>query len=273
MHKLIEYPPKRMFAFGCSYTNYHWPTWANIISYDLGIPLYNYGKIGAGNHYIFNTLNQADAVHHFNSDDLVIVSWSTITREDRFIKNKWVTPGNIYTQDFYNSEFLVKYSDPNGFLIRDLAFFKSASDLLKLRKCQFHFLKLMDFNCLNQWNPAVKEDFDKKILKPYQAYLDKIYPSFVEVLWQNNLGLKFQLDKDKFYDKFEDGHPTVLEHFEFLQKTFDHIFTEKTIYTVFDCDTKITDRINEMQVKGRWHRFVTLIDFFFNKSRESEIYN
>lgn len=273
MHKLIEYTPKRLFTFGCSFTNYYWPTWANIIAYDLNIPFYNYGKIGAGNQYIFNTLNQADAVHKFNKDDLVIVAWSNIAREDRFIKDKWITPGNIYTQDFYGSDFVVKYADPTGYLIRDLAFIKSTADLLSLRNCQYHFFKLMEFNCLNQWNPNVREDFDKKILDMYRTYLDKIYPSFVEVLWNNDLGLKFALDKDKFYDKFEDGHPTVLEHFEFLQKTFNHIFNERTLYTVYDADVRITDRINEMRVKGRWHRFVSLIDLLFNKSQNSQIYN
>jgi hypothetical protein len=216
---------------------------------------------------------QADAVHNFNTDDLVIVSWTNITREDRYIENKWITPGNIYTQDFYDKNFIVKYTDTTGFLIRDLAFIKSAADLLSMKNCQHHFLKLMDFNCLNQWNPTVKKDFDSAIFDMYRPYMDKIYPSFVEVLWNNDMGFKFNLDKDKFYEKFEDGHPTVLEHFEFLQKTFDHNFGDRTLFTVYDADNRITDRINEMQVKGRWHRFVSLVDLFFNNSEKSKIYN
>jgi len=37
--------PRRLFAFGCSFTQYKWPTWADILgkSFDLS---YNLGKSG-----------------------------------------------------------------------------------------------------------------------------------------------------------------------------------------------------------------------------------
>jgi hypothetical protein len=40
---------KRAFLFGCSYTEYKWPTWANILKKDLDIPVYNWGLSGLGN--------------------------------------------------------------------------------------------------------------------------------------------------------------------------------------------------------------------------------
>ena len=33
----------RLFTFGCSYTRYNWPTWADIIADDLQIPFQNWG--------------------------------------------------------------------------------------------------------------------------------------------------------------------------------------------------------------------------------------
>ena len=55
MKMLITLEPKRIFTFGCSFTNYLWSTWANILGYEFReAEFYNFGKSGAGNQYIFN---------------------------------------------------------------------------------------------------------------------------------------------------------------------------------------------------------------------------
>ena len=44
---------KRVFAFGCSFTCYRWPTWADLIGKQCeGAEFRNYGKSGAGNLFI-----------------------------------------------------------------------------------------------------------------------------------------------------------------------------------------------------------------------------
>jgi len=53
---------KRFFAFGCSFTQYHWPTWANIISKEFK-ESYNYGQVGAGNFFIYQSLMEAILNH------------------------------------------------------------------------------------------------------------------------------------------------------------------------------------------------------------------
>ena len=41
---------KRVFAFGCSFTHYSYPTWANLIAYqNTDAEFYNFGKAGMGN--------------------------------------------------------------------------------------------------------------------------------------------------------------------------------------------------------------------------------
>jgi hypothetical protein len=89
--KLINRPVRRVFTFGCSFTGYAWMCWPEAIAYDLNIPLYNYGRSGAGNQYIFNMLMQANNYYKFDENDLVIVSWTNVYRDDKFIKNNWVT--------------------------------------------------------------------------------------------------------------------------------------------------------------------------------------
>ena len=106
MSALIIKKPKRLFTFGCSFTKFYYPTWANIIAHDLEIPLYNYGKPGAGNQYIFNTIMQADTIYNFNKDDLIMVCWSSISREDRYKDGNWMVAGNIYTKLRYDSAYI-----------------------------------------------------------------------------------------------------------------------------------------------------------------------
>jgi hypothetical protein len=60
---------KRLFTFGCSFTRYLWPTWADILAED--IPYYeNWGCGGAGNLYISNAIMEAHNRHTLTKDYL-----------------------------------------------------------------------------------------------------------------------------------------------------------------------------------------------------------
>ena len=79
----MEY--KRAFCFGCSFTNYEWPTWVDILRKDLDIQVQNWGLQGLGNVGILSKMIQCDIINKFTNEDLVIVLWSSWTREDRYI--------------------------------------------------------------------------------------------------------------------------------------------------------------------------------------------
>ena len=43
---------KRVFAFGCSFTNYIYPTWADLIMHEMpSAECYNFGKAGGGQNH------------------------------------------------------------------------------------------------------------------------------------------------------------------------------------------------------------------------------
>lgn len=128
---------KRFFAFGCSFTNYYWPTWADIIGQD--IPIYeNWAERGAGNHFIFNSIMEAHSRHKFNRDDLVIVMWSTKEREDRYSNGAWLHDTNTTQEKTYGKDWFRKYgTDTKSFLIRDLAYIKSIQIFLESCECDW----------------------------------------------------------------------------------------------------------------------------------------
>ena len=109
----------RLFTFGCSFTQYIWPTWADILSKEFSF-YENWGKRGAGNVYIANTVAQSVILNKINKDDTVIIMWTNMMREDRYITD-WVCQGNIYTQSVYDEDFIKKYVTVKGCYIRDMA--------------------------------------------------------------------------------------------------------------------------------------------------------
>lgn len=280
--KIFEREPKRFFSFGCSFTQYWWPTWANIIALDLDVPFYNYGRPGVGNQFIFNAVMQADNYFQFDNNDLVIVQWTNTAREDRWIDGCWQALGNIYTQEsnYYDSNFVRKYVNNINSELHDFAVIKAVYEFLTSKKCQFHFLKMVDFEQEDQfktekYNPDV---INKLISSQYQQYLDFILPSFYAILWNDSVEVRRNKDRN-IHKNFIDGHPDVMEHSIFLNTVFDeHNFKDKTVKTVSGYHEKITK-----QLSLQTERYVKMLgsglpiwrmltdDFHFNQSEQIEM--
>ena len=65
---------KRIITFGCSWTKYLWPTWANVISEILEVPLVNQGYAGIGNVAILHKMLAWDLEHGFDDTCLLYTS-------------------------------------------------------------------------------------------------------------------------------------------------------------------------------------------------------
>jgi hypothetical protein len=237
MKKLINDNPKRFFAFGCSFTEYKWATWANILAYEFGCEFYNFGKSGAGNTYIANQVTQANNYFNFDENDLVIICWTNISREDRYIeKNGWVTPGNIYSQQDYDRKFVKNWANDTHFALRDFAYIDLIDTYLQGRT-NYHFLSMCNIvDCVNQWENNITHNASSVIdlSKVYGKSLSKITASFYDTLWNGNMDNKWQKDWQNVHHKYSDGHPTILEHYQFLTKVFDYQFSHETVCAVKD---------------------------------------
>tara|TARA_B100001287_G_scaffold96389_1_gene80987 strand:+ start:3390 stop:4268 length:879 start_codon:yes stop_codon:yes gene_type:complete len=246
MSKKVLYhnQPKRLFTFGCSFTHYMWGTWANALGQELDCEFVNFGRSGAGNHFIFNMLMQADAVYDFTHEDLVIVQWTNVCREDRYVpqdpNGPWMTPGNIYSQKQYREEFVRDYFSEYGAYVRDLAFIKAGHEMLK-HKTQYHFLQMCDIlDQTDQWTGA-KRDKNHRLddmMKYYGPSLNELLPSFYQTLFNNNIETKFKRDKKLITKNFQDGHPSPMEHYLFLKDTFKHEWKDSTDRAVEEAQNK-----------------------------------
>lgn len=67
---------KRLFVFGCSYTSWNWPTYADIYAQQFD-HYENWGHAGLGNRAIAERVAECHATNEFDKDDTVIVQWSS----------------------------------------------------------------------------------------------------------------------------------------------------------------------------------------------------
>jgi hypothetical protein len=248
---------KRLFAFGCSFTSYFWPTWADLLKKEIP-NTYIYAKIGAGNFFIYQAVAEAILKYNIDKDDLVMVMFSNVTREDRYTREQgWITPGNLFYQDMYDKEFLSKFFCEKGYLMRDLSLVMGIDAMLQHTKAEYHLMSIVPFDSLKSDQNRIKNVDDVLLL--YKSILDKIKPSMFDVVFNGDWNNRKKRPKYRTHwaeGLYTDNHPTPEEHIEFLQATFPNInLQDNTIslakeYTdqLLKCDThqKIIDTFNDM---------------------------
>ena len=199
----------RLFTFGCSFTNYRWSTWADCLAPEFDY-FENWGQSGAGNHYIFNSIMEADQRHRFGAGDTVIVCWTNVLRDDRYIKDRWITLGGVASANVYTKEFLTYEVDLRGYFIRDIAMIKAAKEMFKSRPgVKWYFTSMIPMHMEDiHTNVTVDQD----VVELYQDVLDDFVPSFFETLRPQGWWASPPMPMD--------DHPSPAEHLEFLDKHF-----------------------------------------------------
>lgn len=150
----------RIFVFGCSITQYFYPTWGDILiahfTQKYNAEGYNWGKSGAGNQFISTRIWEADAIYNFDKNDLIFIQWTSMFREDRYHEdNGWYCPGGFNTTRLKDTSFELngfKYEDEfqwADFLncaMRDCALISSTNKALKSKGCKVYTTAFRDFN-------------------------------------------------------------------------------------------------------------------------------
>lgn len=92
---------KRLFTFGCSFTNYLWPTWADFVGSRFNV-FQNWGQPGAGNSYILGKMIECNQIEKLTKDDVVLVMFTSTNRFDYIGSDlHFRTIGNIYCEEAY----------------------------------------------------------------------------------------------------------------------------------------------------------------------------
>lgn len=231
----------RFFSFGCSFTQYwRWPTWADALGrqYDH---FENWGMCGGGNSFIFNSLIECHRRNNLGRDDSVCIMWTNTSREDRYIRNRWLEGGNIYWDGHpMGKVFAEQWACERGYLIRDLAFVTASADLLNTWQCNWQFLSMVPLyrsNFVNHLgaNPLDTDTDDSDVIRLYKSSLDLIGPSVLDTVfggdWNSRPGIP-----DVNNSRRRDFHPTPAEHLEYLDSVGSWHISQQTRDWMMDQD-------------------------------------
>ena len=193
----------RLLAFGCSFTNYRWSTWADCLAPEFD-EFQNWGQAGGGNHYIFNSVMEADQRQRFGAGDTVVVCWTDYNRDDRYVNGRWHTLGNIFNCPIYEPKYLKNHYDERGYLIRDLAYIKAVKTLLENRPgLTWRFLSMVELE--SRPDPDDNVSLHRDAMRLYSDVLDSILPGFDKTIFVNN-----------WPKPGPDPHPSPVEHLAYL---------------------------------------------------------
>tara|TARA_Y200000002_G_scaffold152497_1_gene126044 strand:+ start:1380 stop:2189 length:810 start_codon:yes stop_codon:yes gene_type:complete len=203
----------RVFAFGCSLSQYFFPTWADILIFQYKNNGYygeNWARSGAGNQFISTRLWEANTVHKFNESDVILLQWTSMFREDRYnIGKGWWTPGNFNFQD----EKVFK--DPIHAVMRDCALITSTTKALETLGCEVITTGFRDWQ--EGWTELPTEFTDRQFLEladvraVLEQYKDELKLSTPPILNALNFG-----SDDEFFKSRPTSIPSADEKLKHL---------------------------------------------------------
>ncbi len=221
-------------AFGCSFTRYYWPSWADLINQVE--PCTNYGLPGVGNKAIFTRVISALTRGQIDSQDRVIVQWSGHTRYDLWLNpGRWLQRGNVWNQQTTSfpgsnqpgritDDFLVNLWSDQDALIQSLTLAIALSDVLKARGIEYcyHFMTDWRRSRLETSSHEIATAAYSHVLVDHWLALEdlhKVQTSWIPWLVEQRQqwpALLWQLTKNR--PPAEDLHPEPRESVQYLQK-------------------------------------------------------
>jgi hypothetical protein len=249
----------RLFTFGCSLTNYYWPTWADILG--RGRDYQNWGLPGLGNMGIFLQVIEAGYKHNIGPDDQVVIMWSYLGREDRYVKDRWIAPGNLIRE--YDADWIEKYFCEKGSLIKELGCMAATIHVLNNWGCKWKFLSVSDLigtsvcdtdSDIDDLIIAFKEknleffqkkNIDKNVIETYFDVFNSLtQPSLYNFLFKT-YGTITPIKLN-----YKDSHPTPKVFLEFVKKTFpEYTIDNDCSQWIKDWEEKVINSTNPKDLK------------------------
>jgi len=191
---------KRLFTFGCSFTHYKWPTWADILSQEFD-QFENWGLAGGGNHLILYSLIESIQRQNIGHNDTVAVMFTSVGREDRWLKGNWYTPGSVYNCNL-DEKYIQQFTDPTGFYLTNVTVIDAVIKILQYTGCQYHLMSTVPFNVVDDSYLRrifkLKQDITNQVNNLYQSSLQQIKPSVFEVIFNNDWNSRSNFVIDHF---------------------------------------------------------------------------
>lgn len=210
---------KRLFVVGCSFTKYHWPTWADMLGKEYD-QFENWGNSGYGNRAIAERLSELVVSRNITADDTIIVQWSDYHRFDvhstkLFPLSGWNGGGNVLLNPEYSEQWRNHWWKEDSYMMHTFNFINLATALLETLPCTWYMLSMTDLKSpIDQFSHLSK--YKKVFVK------DKWLPPIKDFFLNGHGYSKLELKNEEYFNNhnkvidYTDPHPTPIAHFDYL---------------------------------------------------------
>lgn len=228
---------KRLFTFGCSYTNYGWPTWADLLGLEFDY-FENWGLAGIGCRAIQERLVECHVRNKLQAGDTVILQWSSHLRNDFHNTNNslpdrikgWRTYGSIFNHanhKLYPNKWLDVFFNEQSYIMHCLNAIVVTQEFLKSLGVTWYM------SSIGEWD-KLGSDLDEITAKNETVNnIDNLWDTFPDLIiykdkiWNNNIDhwlpphavdasnypdlyWWFKAVHDK--DRWREQHPSISQH-------------------------------------------------------------
>jgi len=238
---------KRLFTFGCSFTNWKWPSWNDYIGLNFD-EYYSLGCGGADNRYILYRFLEADRKYKFTSDDTIMVMFTSFNRMSYVGENDFRIHniGDLVDHNVKAHPIGKNYNFATAVYDSCIAI-QSIESILESKNVKYEFLQSMKHNFYHddfEMGGEVKDHLDYCLgLFKYPVMENWVYENYdflkEKIIWQD--------------EGNQDGHPTMKHHLDFVKEFFPQYITDKVIQYYDINQEKFSDENTEQQEKIYWN--------------------
>ena len=237
-------PKRRLFTFGCSFTHFFWPTWADILGSTYN-HYENWACSGYGNRAIVERLSECVAHIEITEEDTIIVQFTDFHRHDVHQQgiepngiSNWRLGGNIWTKDIEMPWIKDGWSE-YSYVYHSCNFIALGITLLKSLPCRFYITSMIDLKPdIERLHPAYLYLFDKnQWLQNFRSFNNQENYKGIQhtqTIWEPTI--------KKFVSKTKlDLHPTSKLYLKWLEKNLNFNQSNSFIEKIRQMDDKIID--------------------------------
>jgi hypothetical protein len=250
----------RIFTFGCSFTEYVWPTWADMILY--GNEGHNVGIRGSGNESILYRLLETDRKYKLNQNDTIIILFTTPIRWDLIISNnsEWGEFGQV------TSSSLSKYENElytiDGLIFKSMYSITLIKDFLDKKNVKYLFGSVNNLyeNYGNYFENFKLSNELNSLVKITQSNVNLHLQDFHSYLYRGN----FWVTTKKWDKGADDYHPRPISHYKWIRDV---------LLKHMDIDLKITEN-DVLKIESNIDKIKTMneCEIFF-KNEHNDLVN
>ena len=246
---------RRLFTFGCSFTRYGWPTWADILGQSFDY-YENWGGQGTGNYLISSRILECHSVSNITKNDTVIVMFSSVPRID-FYNGGWSQNGNVFNA--HSKPYEQMWRDNNWSLVQGFyntwIAIKQAKLFLENIGCTYKFMKAFDLspdidNTLDnelsihsRLLTGCNNDSETKFFDIYNKEINSYFGDEPNMLsWiRNHPAPPYKFKKAGNQTNYVDYHPTIVHHEGWCNTFLSEYYTNKLDPVVIENNIPLAD--------------------------------